>query len=148
MTLDNTESAKLKELDLSCIWHPCTQMHDHEANIPLIPIARAQGVYLYDFENRAYLDCVSSWWVNLFGHCNPYISAKLKEQLDSLEHIILQVSRTSPLLNYPTDFWSFWILNSASVSMPIMAQVRLKLHSKWRSTLVRFKRKRKINLYA
>ncbi|WP_300826845.1 adenosylmethionine--8-amino-7-oxononanoate transaminase [Helicobacter sp. UBA3407] len=98
MTPDNTESAKLKELDLSCIWHPCTQMHDHEANIPLIPIARAQGVYLYDFENRAYLDCVSSWWVNLFGHCNPYISAKLKEQLDSLEHIIFAGFTHKPII--------------------------------------------------
>lgn len=97
-TPNNTESAKLKELDLSCIWHPCTQMHDHEANIPLIPIKKAQGVYLYDFENRAYLDCVSSWWVNLFGHCNPYINAKLKEQLESLEHIIFAGFTHKPII--------------------------------------------------
>ncbi|HED4361893.1 TPA: aminotransferase class III-fold pyridoxal phosphate-dependent enzyme, partial [Campylobacter coli] len=55
----------LKELDLKHIWHPCTQMKDHE-NLPLIPIKRAKGVWLYDFDDKAYMDCVSSWWVNLF----------------------------------------------------------------------------------
>ncbi|MCI5968822.1 adenosylmethionine--8-amino-7-oxononanoate transaminase [Helicobacter sp.] len=93
------ESQILKELDLSCIWHPCTQMHDHENNIPLIPIKRANGVYLYDFENKAYLDCISSWWVNLFGHCNPYINAKLKEQLESLEHIIFAGFTHKPIID-------------------------------------------------
>ncbi len=57
----------LKDLDLSYIWHPCTQMYDHKENIPLIPIKRAEGMVLYDFEDRGYLDCISSWWVNLFG---------------------------------------------------------------------------------
>ncbi|HGG0881783.1 TPA: adenosylmethionine--8-amino-7-oxononanoate aminotransferase BioA, partial [Campylobacter jejuni] len=50
----------LKELDLKHIWHPCTQMKDHE-NLPLIPIKRAKGVWLYDFDDKAYMDCVSSW---------------------------------------------------------------------------------------
>lgn len=98
MTPKDTESANLKALDLACIWHPCTQMHDHEANIPLIPIKCAQGVYLYDFEDKAYLDCISSWWVNLFGHCNPYINAKLKEQLESLEHIIFAGFTHKPII--------------------------------------------------
>ncbi|TLD79885.1 adenosylmethionine--8-amino-7-oxononanoate transaminase [Helicobacter sp. MIT 11-5569] len=93
------ESQTLKELDLSCIWHPCTQMHDHEANIPLIPIKHAQGAYLYDFEEKAYLDCISSWWVNLFGHCNPYINAKIKEQLESLEHIIFAGFTHKPIID-------------------------------------------------
>ena len=87
----------LIQQDLKYIWHPCTQMQDHEKNIPLIPIKSAKGIYLYDFDNKKYIDCVSSWWVNLFGHCNPYINQKLKEQLESLEHIILQVLRISPL---------------------------------------------------
>lgn len=78
----------LKELDLKYIWHPCSQMKDYE-KIPLIPIKKAQGVYVYDFDDKAYIDCISSWWVNIFGHCNEYINSKLKEQLNSLEHILL-----------------------------------------------------------
>ena len=79
---------KLQKLDLEHIWHPCTQMKDHEF-LPLIPIKKAKGVWLYDFDDKAYLDCVSSWWVNLFGHCNPYISRAIKKQLAQLEHVIL-----------------------------------------------------------
>jgi len=61
----------------------------HYEHFPLLPIARGSGVWLYDFENRRFLDAVSSWWVNLFGHCNPYINAALREQLERLEHIML-----------------------------------------------------------
>ena len=77
----------LMRRDLAHIWHPCTQMKDHEA-IPIIPIKRAKGVYLYDFEDRAFIDGISSWWVNLFGHSNDYINEKINEQLERLEHVI------------------------------------------------------------
>jgi adenosylmethionine-8-amino-7-oxononanoate aminotransferase len=74
--------------DLAVLWHPCTQMKDHE-DLPPIPIRSGQGVWLEDFEGKRYLDAISSWWVNLFGHSHPYINAALKAQLDSLEHAIL-----------------------------------------------------------
>lgn len=70
------------------VWHPCTQMKLHEAQPP-VPIARAEGVWLYDFEGRRYLDGISSWWVNLFGHGHPHIKAALREQLDTLDHVML-----------------------------------------------------------
>ncbi|MCK4440703.1 MAG: adenosylmethionine--8-amino-7-oxononanoate transaminase [Sulfurovaceae bacterium] len=79
---------KIVKEDLNHIWHPCTQMKDHE-KLPLIPIKRAKGIYLYDFENNKYIDAISSWWVNIFGHTNEYISTKVKEQLDRLEHVLL-----------------------------------------------------------
>jgi len=73
---------------LAAVWHPCTQMKRHEA-LPVVPIQRGEGVWLYDFDGRRYLDGVSSWWVNLFGHCNPRINGALKDQLEKLEHVIL-----------------------------------------------------------
>ena len=74
--------------DLRVVWHPCTQMKDHE-QLPLIPVRRAEGVWLEDFDGRRYLDAVSSWWVNVFGHANPRINARVRAQLDSLEHVML-----------------------------------------------------------
>src|SRR5579859_3354468 len=74
--------------DLSVLWHPCTQMKDHET-LPPVPIRRGQGVWLEDFDGRRYLDAISSWWVNLFGHANPRINAALVQQMDELEHVIL-----------------------------------------------------------
>ena len=81
-------NAELKKRDLAVLWHPCTQMKDHET-LPLIPIKKAYGIYLEDFDNNLYIDAVSSWWVNIFGHTNSYINEKIKEQLDTLEHVIL-----------------------------------------------------------
>lgn len=72
----------------SAVWHPCTQMKRHEA-LPLVPIQRGEGVWLYDLDGRRYLDAVSSWWVNLFGHCNPRINAAITDQLGKLEHVML-----------------------------------------------------------
>ena len=77
----------LASRDLSVLWHPCSQMKDHEVT-PVIPIKKGQGVWLEDFDGNRYLDAISSWWVNLFGHANPYINAALKDQLDHLEHVI------------------------------------------------------------
>lgn len=79
---------KLKNRDMDVLWHPCTQMKDHET-LPLIPIKKAHGIYLEDFDGNSYIDAISSWWVNLFGHTNSYINQKIKEQLDTLEHVIL-----------------------------------------------------------
>ena len=78
----------------AAVWHPCTQMQHHAradqpAHLPLIPIARGQGAWLEDFEGKRYLDGISSWWTNLFGHANPRINAALREQLETLEHVML-----------------------------------------------------------
>ncbi|WP_374277022.1 adenosylmethionine--8-amino-7-oxononanoate transaminase [Azonexus sp.] len=78
----------------AAVWHPCTQMQHHAdatspAHLPLVPIARGKGAWLHDFDGRRYLDGISSWWTNLFGHANPRINAALREQLDTLEHVML-----------------------------------------------------------
>jgi adenosylmethionine---8-amino-7-oxononanoate aminotransferase len=74
--------------DLDVVWHPCTQMKDHEW-LPMVPIARGSGPWLYGYDGRRYLDAISSWWVNLFGHANPRINAALAAQLGRLEHVLL-----------------------------------------------------------
>lgn len=73
---------------LRSVWHPCTQMQHHET-VPLIPVSHGRGAWLVDVQGKAYLDAISSWWVNLFGHANPRINAALKDQLDKLEHAML-----------------------------------------------------------
>ena len=82
-------NADLVARGLKSVWHPCTQMKDHEGTLPLVPIKRGEGVWLEDFESNRYIDAVSSWWVNLFGHANPRINAAIQEQIGQLEHVIL-----------------------------------------------------------
>ena len=78
----------LLERSLNSVWHPCTQMKQHET-LPLVPISRGEGIWLHDFDGGRYLDAISSWWVNLFGHSNPRINAAIRDQLDKLEHVML-----------------------------------------------------------
>lgn len=85
MAFANTAASTLVEKDLKMVWHPYTQVG---ISRPPIPIVRAKGGYLYDEEGRSYLDGISSWWVNLHGHAHPHISAKIKAQVDLLEHVI------------------------------------------------------------
>ena len=88
MTAEQTNNAHWMQRDLQVLWHPCTQMKDHET-IPLIPIRRGEGIWLEDYDGKRYLDAVSSWWTNVFGHCNPRINDRIKQQVDQLEHVIL-----------------------------------------------------------
>ena len=75
----------LTKRDAESIWHPYTQQLN--ANTP-IPIVRAEGCYLFDEENRRYIDAVSSWWVTLHGHSHPYIVEKVTQQLEKLDQVI------------------------------------------------------------
>ncbi|KOR33279.1 adenosylmethionine-8-amino-7-oxononanoate aminotransferase [Achromatium sp. WMS3] len=90
-------NTNLVQRDLAVLWHPCTQMQDHEW-LPLIPIRRGEGIWLEDYDGKRYLDAVSSWWVNLFGHANPRINAAIKAQLDNLEHVILAGFSHAPVI--------------------------------------------------
>ncbi len=83
-----TKNQGLVDRSMQAVWHPCTQMKQHE-QLPLVPIQSGEGVWLTDADGHRYIDAVSSWWVNLFGHNNPRIKDAIKQQLDTLEHVML-----------------------------------------------------------
>ena len=87
----------LMNRDLEVLWHPCTQMKDHQS-LPVIPIRRGEGVWLEDFDGNRYIDAVSSWWVNIFGHANPRINGAVRDQLEKLEHVILAGFSHEPVI--------------------------------------------------
>lgn len=78
----------LVDRSLKAVWHPCTQMKHHES-FPLVAISKGKGPWLYDEQGNALLDCISSWWTNLFGHSNPHINQAITKQLDKIEHVML-----------------------------------------------------------
>ena len=78
-----------RERDLAVLWHPCTQMREHPHTLPLVPIERGEGTWLIGRDGRRYLDAVSSWWTNLFGHAEPRIATAIAKQAMQLEQVIL-----------------------------------------------------------
>jgi adenosylmethionine-8-amino-7-oxononanoate aminotransferase len=92
-----TANATLAARSQSAVWHPCTQMKRHEAQPP-VAIARAAGPWLYGVDGTRYLDGISSWWVNLFGHSHPHIKAALADQMDRLDHVMLAGFTHAPVV--------------------------------------------------
>jgi adenosylmethionine-8-amino-7-oxononanoate aminotransferase len=62
-------------------------MKDHE-QYPIIPIVQGDGLYLIDHQGNRYMDAISSWWVNLFGHGRAEIRNAIQQQLEQLEQVI------------------------------------------------------------
>ena len=73
--------------DLQHVWHPCTQHKDTETTPPIL-VERAEGIYLFDREGNRYMDVISSWWVNLFGHNHPRLNTALNRQLENMAHVM------------------------------------------------------------
>lgn len=89
--------SSLAARSLAAVWHPCTPMKRHETE-PLLEVERAQGAWLYDPQGKRYLDAISSWWVNLFGHSHPHIQAALMDQLGQLDHVMLAGCTHTPVV--------------------------------------------------
>ena len=91
-------NADLASRDLAHVWHPCTQMREHASQLPLIPIVRGDGAWLIDADGNRYLDGISSWWSNLFGHANPRIAGAIAAQAAQLNHVMLAGFTHEPAL--------------------------------------------------
>jgi len=79
------QESQLAKRDAKVVWHPFTQHYTAPFSIP---VARAEGAYLFDDSGKKYIDAISSWWVNLHGHSHPYIAQKVAEQFLQLEQVI------------------------------------------------------------
>ncbi len=86
--ISDLNQAPLVDRSLAAVWHPCSQMKQHES-FPLVAITKGKGAWLYDENGNALLDSISSWWTNLFGHSNPRINQAITAQLEKIEHVML-----------------------------------------------------------
>lgn len=88
--------SSISHKDQQYVWHPFTHLKYAETPIQLV---KGEGAYLYDADGNKLLDGFSSWWVNIHGHCHPYISQKVSEQLQTLEHAIFSSFTHEPGVN-------------------------------------------------
>jgi adenosylmethionine-8-amino-7-oxononanoate aminotransferase len=121
--------------DLKYIWHPCSQMKDYETFPPIV-IERGEGINLYDINGKCYKDVISSWWCNLLGHCNPRINNALKEQIDSLEHVIFANFTHKPVITLcqelvkvlPKGLCKFNFADNGSSSIEMALKMSFQYH--------------------
>ncbi len=137
----------LSDRDRQFIWHPFTQ---HQTAKDSIAIVSGQGIYLTDEYGNRYIDAISSWWTNLFGHTHPFISQQIKNQLDSLEHVIFSGFTHQPAVdlveklirtlgnNQTKVFFSDNGSTSVEVALKMAIQYRSNLGEKT-NTIIAFK---------
>ncbi len=124
--------------DFHSVWHPCTQMKDHETVPPLL-IERGEGVYLFDSDGRKYLDVISSWWVNLFGHNHPRLNLALKAQLDKVAHVMFAGITHKPAIDLadrlvelsPDNLQKVFFSDNGSTAVEVAVKMSLQY---WRQT--------------
>lgn len=75
----------LQERDKKHLWHPLTQHKSHPNHIA---ITKAKGAVLYDENGNEYIDGIASWYTCVYGHCNEYIIAKVRQQMETLDHVV------------------------------------------------------------
>ncbi len=126
---------KLQEKDLKYVFHPCAQMKDFEDNPPLV-IKKGKGIYLYDENGKEYMDCISSWWVNLFGHANERINKVITEQINTLEHIIFANFAHEPAIDLcealtevlPKNINKFLFSDNGSSAIEMALKISFQYH--------------------
>jgi adenosylmethionine-8-amino-7-oxononanoate aminotransferase len=77
--------SNLQARDRQHIWHPFSSL---VSPLPILPIVKGEGVWLYTEDGRRILDGISSWWVNLHGHANAHIAEAIALQARTLEQVI------------------------------------------------------------
>ena len=131
-------NAEIRALDLEHVWHPCTQMKDHEREMPLVPLRSGRGAWLEDYDGHRYLDAISSWWVNLWGHAHPGINAAVQAQLDDLPHAMFAGFTHGPAARLaaqlvalaPPGLTRCYFADSGSAAIEVA--VKMSFHS-WRN---------------
>jgi adenosylmethionine---8-amino-7-oxononanoate aminotransferase len=124
--------------DSRYVWHPCTPSTDIESVAPLL-IERASGVYLYDVEGKSYLDAISSWWVNLFGHNHPRLNVALKNQLEKMAHVMFAGVTHRPAIELarkliertPENLQRVFFSDNGSTSIEVALKMSLQF---WKQT--------------
>lgn len=124
--------------DFHSVWHPCTQMKDHETVPPLL-IEKGEGVYLFDREGNKYMDVISSWWVNLFGHNHPRLNAAVRGQLEKIAHVMFAGITHTPAIDLaaalvehtPPNLTRVFFSDNGSTSIEVAIKMSLQY---WRQS--------------
>jgi 4-aminobutyrate aminotransferase len=109
-----------------------------------VVVARGEGVYLYDEDDRRYLDFTAGIGVTGTGHCHPRVVAAAQEQVATLIHGQYTTVMHRPLLTLterlgevlPQRLDSVFFSNSGSEA--VEAALRLARHATARPNIVVF----------
>ncbi|MBN1578642.1 MAG: adenosylmethionine--8-amino-7-oxononanoate transaminase [Chitinispirillaceae bacterium] len=118
------------------LWMPFTSWQDAIDYPPLV-IKRASGIHLYDRDDKSYIDGTGSWWVSLFGHGHPRITAAVRKQLEQVEHVMMAGCITEPTLHLtellasilPGVMSRIFLSDNGSTAVEVALKMALQYHA-------------------
>ncbi|QHI37904.1 Adenosylmethionine-8-amino-7-oxononanoate aminotransferase [Kordia antarctica] len=123
----------LQERDKKHLWHPLTQHKSHPNHIA---ITKAKGAVLYDENGNEYIDGIASWYTCVYGHCNPYIIQKVREQMETLDHVVFTgfthkpaIELSEKLINIlPENQEKLFFSDNGSTAIDVAIKMALQYH--------------------
>ncbi|MFW5960444.1 MAG: adenosylmethionine--8-amino-7-oxononanoate transaminase [Chitinivibrionales bacterium] len=76
---------QIRDFDRKHIWHPYSSV---ESQVAPLPVESAQGVYIKLYTGEELIDAMSSWWCMIHGYNHPDLNRAVKEQVDTLPHVM------------------------------------------------------------
>lgn len=123
----------LKERDKKHLWHPLTQ---HKTHPESIAITKASGCILTDENGHEYIDAISSWYTCMYGHCNPYITQQVSEQMQQLDQVVFSGFTHEPAVKLsealiailPNNQNKLFFSDNGSTAVEIGIKMALQFH--------------------
>ncbi|MBP6459854.1 MAG: adenosylmethionine--8-amino-7-oxononanoate transaminase [Crocinitomicaceae bacterium] len=121
-------------LDKKYVWHPFTQ---HQTADEPLHILKSKGIYLHDNKGDKYIDCNSSWWVNIHGHNYPPLMKAIKKQIKEIDHIIFADATHTPAIHLaesicellPNKFQKVFYSDNGSTCVEVAIKMALQYWS-------------------
>ncbi|KGG31657.1 MULTISPECIES: adenosylmethionine--8-amino-7-oxononanoate transaminase [Prochlorococcus] len=111
------------------IWPPFTQI---TSSRPPLQISNAKGCLIFKDNGEPIIDAISSWWVTLHGHSDPYIASAIYNQAKQLEQVIFadfvhpQAELLAKRLSQATGLQRLFFSDNGSTAVEVALKIALQ----------------------